>query len=156
MLARSSPSVALLCPGLGRAYRGYERFSDELFHSLPRTADVVLFKGGGDRSDREIVVGGLSRDNRLAKALGRVRGDRFLWEAVSFGLLAWPELLRRGVRVLHYSEPPLNNLFSRLEKLTWHAPRRLFSHALAMDPAHCLRCHHLHQTSPVAYERGRG
>jgi glycosyltransferase involved in cell wall biosynthesis len=136
-------------------YRGYERFADELFRSLPRTANVVLFKGGGDRADREIVVRGLHRDSRLASALGQLRGDRFFWEAVSFGVMAWPNLLRRGVELLHYSEPPLNNLFSRLEKLAGRGPRRLFSHALGMDPTHCLGCHHLHQTSPVAYERAR-
>jgi len=147
--------VALLCPGIGRAYRGYERFASELFRAVRDRTPLVLFKGEGDRQRNSTVVGGAGRDSVLSVALERFGKDRYFWEALSFGLLVWPRVLAGRFDLMHYSEPPLNAVFSRLERVTPGSPRRLFSHALNMGPEHCLRCHHLHQVSPVAYERAR-
>lgn len=152
-MADAAPRVALLCSGLGRVYRGYERFADELFRALGPTTRAVLFKGGGASGPRERVVGGLHRDGAIARGFGRLSRDRFVWEAMSFGLLTWPRVLHGGFDVVHSSEPSLNLLFSRFDRWSRRPPRRLFSHALDMAPQHCLGCHHLHQTSPVAYAR---
>ncbi len=44
-------TAALLCPGLGRVNRGYERFAEELFSACRERMDIVLFKGGGPWRD---------------------------------------------------------------------------------------------------------
>jgi glycosyltransferase involved in cell wall biosynthesis len=145
--------IALLCPGLGRVNRGYERFAKELFHAVRNGASIVLFKGWGTRKDGEVVVRNWHRDGKISVALEHLWKDRFFWEDVSFGVMAWPRIIWQGFDVIHYSEPALNSLFTRLERFWGAKPRRLFSHGVNMDPEHCLRCHHLHQVSPVAYEQ---
>ena len=146
-------SVVLMSPGIGRAFRGYERFSTELYAVMHESVETLLMRGAGPPRRGEVTVGGLSRDGWMARFLGRLRWDRFAWEALSFGIKAWARLGTRRLQVIHYSEPILNNLFSRLERV-WPRPvRRVFSHGLNMDPEHTLRCHHLHQVSLVAYER---
>lgn len=147
--------VALLCPGLGRVNRGYERFAKELFDVVKEQANIVLWKGAGEDREGEVTVGGWARDGLLCSTLGRVWKDRFFWEGASFGVKAWPRLVRGDVGVVHYSEPVLNSIFLRLEGLSRKPIHRLFSHALNMDPEHTLRCHHIHQVSPVAYEKAR-
>lgn len=144
--------IALLCSGLGRVNRGYERFTVELFRIAQTKISITLFTGGSTNQDREVVVGGWGRDDRVCIALERFWKDRFFWESASFGVKAWPKLLSGGFHVIHYSQPSLNSVFSRLELLRNRQQRRLFSHALNMGAEHCLRCHHIHQVSPVAYE----
>ena len=143
-----SVKVALLCPGLGRSRRGYERFAAELYEAVRDSADITLYRGSSDDGDSGDTIGGLSRDGLTARVLGSVSHDRFYWEAVSFAHLAWRRI--RSFDVVHYSEPPLNLAFARIERGS-RGPRRLFSHALNMDAQHTLRCHHIHQTSPVAF-----
>src|SRR5690348_15466598 len=96
------PRVALLCPGLGRVFRGHETFARGLFDLLADDLDITLFKGGGASSPREHVIPHVPRDTpflddahlpvspkwRLA-ALGderiRIEGETFAW--ASLGLL---------------------------------------------------------------------
>jgi glycosyltransferase involved in cell wall biosynthesis len=148
-----SKRVALLCPGLGRVYRGYERFAAELFQFLRDRVSIVLYKGAGSPKDGEVVVSSWHRDGKIPVALEHLWKDRFFWEGVSFGTMAWPKIVWQGFDVIHYCEPALNSLFTRLERFWGRKPRRLYSHGLNMAPEHCLRCHHLHQVSPVAYEQ---
>ena len=144
--------VALLCPGVGRANRGYEVFAERIFDTLWNEVDVVFFTGCGKKSERRIPVGGLGRDQRTTRLLGRIWQDRFVWEQLSFAVLVWPRILGGSYDLIHYSEPALNNAFMRFERFSAKPPSRLFTHGLKMEPQHCLRCHHLHQVSRVTYE----
>ena len=144
--------VALLCPGVGRSDRGYEAFAESIFDTLRHDFDIVFLTGSGERNERRIPVGGLGRDGRAARLLGRVWSDRFVWEQLSFAILAWPHIVRGSYDLVHYSEPALNNVFMRLERLSKQPPPRLFTHGLRMSPEHCVRCHHLHQVSRVTYD----
>ena len=145
--------VALLCPGLGRTLRGYERFAVELFEAIANDVDVTLFRGEGSPEPRQVAIGGAARDSAAARALAAVSHDAYYWEAVTFAALAWRKL--RRFDLLHYSEPPLNLAFTRFEGSRRAVRRRLFSHALNMDAVHTLRCHHIHQTSPDAIDDAR-
>lgn len=150
---RNRPRVVLMAPGVGRTFRGYERFSTELFAAVRGVSDAAMFRGGGAAGPGEIVLGGLSRDGLPARLLGRLKWDRFGWEAVTFGAKAWRALDGREEAVVHYSEPILNNFYSRIEKIWPKNARRLFTHGLNMEPEHTLRCHHIQQVSVEAYER---
>lgn len=145
--------VALLCPGLGRTLRGYERFAVELFEAIRSDVDVTLFRGEGIPGERQVSIGGAGRNSAAARALAAVSHDAYYWEAVTFAALAWRKL--RRFDLLHYSEPPLNLAFTRFEGSRRAVRRRLFSHALNMDAVHTLRCHHIHQTSPAARDDAR-
>ena len=142
-----------MCPGLGRTLRGYERFAAELFETLESMIGITLFRGAGETAGRQVAVGGAGRDGITARALGAISHDAFYWEAVTFAALAWRRV--RAYDLLHYSEPPLNLAFTRLERARSAPAPRLFSHALNMDAAHTLRCHHIHQTSPDALDDAR-
>lgn len=142
-----------MAPGVGRAFRGYERFSTELFAAVRGSLDITLFRGGGTAGPGEVSVGGVSRDGWPARTLGRLHWDRFGWEAVTFGVKAWRALNGRDGVVVHYSEPILNNFYLRLEKIWPKNARRLFTHGLNMEPEHTIRCHHIQQVSVEAYER---
>lgn len=146
-------NVVLACPGLGRAFRGYERFAADLYRAANGSVHLTLVSGEGSGIPGEIPIGGLSRDGQAARILSAFSRDVFYWEAVSFAMLAWNRVARANV--LHYSEPPLNLAFTRLERFSKFAPRRLFSHALGMDPEHTVRCHHIHETSPEAVDAAR-
>lgn len=135
--------IALICPGLGRTARGYERFASELFAAARSSVDLTLFKGEGNSGEREVAVGGPGRDSVLAQALERVARDKYWWESFFFALRLRKRLA--SFDVVHYSEPPLNLVLTRLGPAR---ARRLFSHALNMGVEHTLRCHHIHQTSP--------
>jgi glycosyltransferase involved in cell wall biosynthesis len=144
--------VALLCSGVGRAERGYEAFAEGMFDTLRHDLDIAFFTGSGEQNERRIPIGGLERDQWVTKLLGRVWNDRFVWEQLSFAVLAWPRIVRGSYDLVHYSEPALNNVFMRLERLSKESPRRLFTHGLRMKPEHCVRCHHLHQVSRLTYD----
>lgn len=144
--------VALLCPGVGRVDRGYEVFAEGLYDALCDDLDMVFLTGDGDGGERRFPVGGLSRNRWAARLLGKVWNDRFVWEQLSFAFAVWPRIARGSFDLVHYSEPALNNVFMRLERFSKHSPPRLFTHGLRMSPEHCVRCHHLHQVSRVAYD----
>src|SRR4030042_2587694 len=130
--------VALLCSGVGRAERGYEAFAEGMFDTLRHDLDIAFFTGSVEQNERRIPIGGLERDQWVTKLLGRVWNDRFVWEQLSFAVLAWPRIVRGSYDLVHYSEPALNNVFMRLQRLSKESPCRLFTHGLRLKSAHCV------------------
>jgi glycosyltransferase involved in cell wall biosynthesis len=107
--------IAIACCGLEHVRRGYESFSRELYDALSAQADVVLFKGSGKRSSREIVVPCLRRDF-LVRFLSP--GRAFYYEQITFALMLLPYLLMKKIDVLHYSEGNLGNALARFIRWT--------------------------------------
>ena len=98
--------VLLACSGLEHANRGYESFARECFDRLrddPRL-DMWLIKGSGPDGDRERSVPSIKRDDALANALGRIRGNGMKVEQAAFALSLQPEVLRRKPDVIYLSE----------------------------------------------------
>ena len=106
-MAMEPTRVLLACSGLDHARRGFESFARECFEALrdePRL-DLELVKGSGPPGERERSVPTLTRDNRLARALGRATGrEPFRFEQAAFGLSLQPLLLRRPPDVVYFSE----------------------------------------------------
>jgi 1,2-diacylglycerol 3-alpha-glucosyltransferase len=98
--------VLLACSGLEHAKRGFESFARECFERLREhpQLDMWLIKGSGPDRDRERSVPALKRDDRLARALGRIRGGGLKVEQAAFGLSLQPEILRRKPDVIYFSE----------------------------------------------------
>jgi 1,2-diacylglycerol 3-alpha-glucosyltransferase len=144
--------VALLCPGLGRVFRGHESFARDLFDLLKDHLDITLFKGAGEASDRERVVPHIARDapsldgvhlnvspRWKATALGE---ERLRIECVSFAWAALGPLLEGGYDVIHCLDRDVCNVLHANRHLFTRTPRLLFSNGgamPAMDLPHCDR-----------------
>jgi glycosyltransferase involved in cell wall biosynthesis len=98
--------VLLACSGLEHANRGYESFARECFTRLrddPRL-DMWLVKGSGPDAVLERSVPSIKRDDAIARALGRIRGNGLKVEQAAFALSLQPEILRRKPDVVYFSE----------------------------------------------------
>ena len=125
------PRVALVCPGLGRERRGYERITADLHTALGQQGDITVFKGAGPRSRDQRVPWSLARDGwtlmhlPLHKLLGRTR---YHVECLTFALsLAWP-LARGHFDLVFTYDPPMLKLLWWLRRLTGARFRILFAH----------------------------
>ncbi len=111
--------VLLACSGLEHAHRGYESFARECFAALrdEPLLDLWLVKGSGPDGDRERSVPSVKRDDRVARALGRVRGGGLKVEQFAFGFSLQPEIVRRRPDVVYFSEWYTGVALDRLRRL---------------------------------------
>jgi len=150
--------IALACTGLGNVRRGYEKFTEDLYSILKTDIDITLFKGGGSRSDGEVVVPNLRRDGWVGclplTRNGRYR-DPYYFEVLSFGVALLPHLLVGRYDVLHYVDPTLGNLyFHACSKLGLRFRfKTMITNALALPPEYCARADFVHHASPVPYNQ---
>lgn len=113
------PRVLLACSGLEHAHRGYESFARECFDTLrddPRL-ELWLLKATGASGERERAVPALKRDDALARALGRIRGNGLKVEQAAFALSLQPEILRRRPDVVYFSEWYTGVVLNKLRRL---------------------------------------
>lgn len=99
--------VLLLCSGLDHAHRGFESFARECFEALrgDPALDLSLVKATGRAAPGERVVGTLTRDAPVARALGRAwRREAFRVEQVAFGVSVLPLVARERPRTIFLSE----------------------------------------------------
>lgn len=114
--------VLLAAPGLGRQPRGAEAFAAECFAALRDDSrlDLVLAKGGGAPSRRELRIRTLPRDSAWGIRLGtRLGGDGYTGEVWSFALALLPHLVRLRPRVVFVSDLLLARVLRR-----WRAVSR--------------------------------
>lgn len=108
MADQASPAVRVLlaCSGLEHAHRGYESFARECFDALRDDArlDMWLAKATGPSADHERAIPALKRDDRIARALGHVRGGTLKVEQYAFGFSLQPMILRLRPDVVYFSE----------------------------------------------------
>lgn len=125
------PRIALICPGLGRERRGYERITADIYTILRDDLDATLFKGGGVAGPKEIVPFSLARDGwvlmnlHLHKLIGRTR---YHMECLTFALSLVPHLLRGNFDVVFTYDPPMLKPLYWLRKLIGGHFRILFGH----------------------------
>lgn len=111
--------VLLACSGLEHAQRGYESFARECFSRLrdhPRL-EMRLVKGSGPDGDRERSIPSIKRDDGLARALGRIRGNPLKVEQAAFGFSLQPEVIRTKPDVIYFSEWFTGIALNRLRRL---------------------------------------
>ena len=98
--------VLLACSGLEHAHRGFESFARECFDTLrhePRL-ELELVKATGASRDGERAVRALTRDGRIAQALGRIRGGPIKVEQLAFAFSLQPRIIERRPDVIYFSE----------------------------------------------------
>jgi glycosyltransferase involved in cell wall biosynthesis len=118
--AIAAPRVLLVCSGLDHARRGFESFARDCFDALRDDPgiQIELVKGSGHSGPRERSIPTITRDNPLARGLGRRLGIRpFRLEALAFGLSLQPILAHRKPDVVYLSEWDTARLLARTRRL---------------------------------------
>lgn len=142
--------VALVCAGLGRLRRGYERFTRDLYEVLRGEIDLTLFRGPGPRLPGEVSLPSLSPDGWLRRLHGR-RRDQYYFHQLSYALSLIPALAAGRYDLVHYSEPSLGNfLYHARRTFRCLRFRTVFSNA-GLGPECCTRADHVHELAPWAY-----
>lgn len=123
----------LVCSGLDHARRGFESFAREAFEALrdEPLLDLELVKASGPDGDRERSVWTLRRNQRLARALGRVWGrghDGIHVEQLAFALSLQPHILRRKPQVVYLSEWYTAKALCALRRVNRHDYAVVVSH----------------------------
>ncbi len=143
-----APTIAIACPGVGLVQRGFERFSEDLFHVLKDDLDITLFKGGGAASEREVVLKFASRNGALTRFLpvhalfGRTRMHS---ECMTFALALLPHLARGRFDVVHCIDPPLARVLSMLRTRLGLQFRLLYTEGSTMPPSDYPPSDHIQQ-----------
>lgn len=143
--------IALVCVGLGRVHRGYERYTRELFDIVKDEVNITLFKGGGPRKDREVVLPVLFREH-VPEFLRKTGRDELFFEQLSYSLSFIPWIWLRQFDLVHFIEPGLGNLLYHAHRIFGFSYRTLYTHSLGMGPEHCTRPDFLHEVSKVYYD----
>jgi glycosyltransferase involved in cell wall biosynthesis len=116
---RKPARVILACSGLEHTHRGFESFARECFDVLrdEPLLDLELVKATGPDGDRERSVRALKRDDRLARALGRLWHGALQVEQLAFAISLQREVLRRRPDVIYFSEWYTGKGLAALRKL---------------------------------------
>jgi glycosyltransferase involved in cell wall biosynthesis len=146
--------VVLACSGLDHASRGFESFARECFDALRDEPGLrlELVKGSGPPGPNERAIASLTRDSRVARALGRRTGrDPFHFEHFAFALSLQPLLLRRRPDVVYFSEWYTGKGLALLRRLTRARFRTLLSNG-SMIASGFDHLDYVQQLTPIALE----
>ena len=146
--------VFIACPGLGHIARGYESFAQDCFDALSQAADldVMLFKGGGAQSPREVALPVLSRNHWLAQKLGAlIHKSPYTIENTTFFLNLLPHLYKERPDVIYFSDVVLGHLLWHWRKLTRLDYKLLFSNGAPLPPPFS-RWDYTQQLVPATFE----
>lgn len=152
MAAPSRPRVLLVCSGLEHALRGFESFARDCFEALrdDPEIDLELIKGSGPAGERERAIPSMTRDNPVARALGRATGrDPFRFEQVAFGLALQPVLLRHDPDVVYFSEWHTGLVLAPLRRMTRRRFRTVLSNG-TMAQANFGHLDYVQELTPAA------
>lgn len=146
--------VALVSTGLGRVLRGFESFTESLFHALRSQVpgmDVILFQGGGKPDERRVVVPNLHRYDAPARWLGYYKGNQL--EKRTFAMALYPVLRLGRFDLVHYNEVVMGSALFHLRRHFGGRFRLLYCDGgLAMPCHYHHRCDFAQTLTPAAYE----
>jgi glycosyltransferase involved in cell wall biosynthesis len=148
--------VAIVCPGLGIADRGFERASRDAFEALREepSLDVHLVKGRGPRAGRELVAPTVSRESRIAKAVAHRRGRHDFWlEQLVFSATVQPHLLRLRPDVVMLGEWTLTRALGVWRRLVRQRYRILLYNGAGVGPPYPDGADHIQQLTPDLFEQ---
>lgn len=142
--------IALLCSGLGNVHRGHEVFARDLFDLLHDSLDITLFKGGGEASERELVVDNVPRNAQYLDHIhlavspkweNSVREqERTRIETETFAYAALRPLLEGGYDVIHCLEQEVCNIIYSQRHLFKVIPKIVFSNGGAIPAKKLPHC----------------
>lgn len=146
--------IALVSTTLGRILRGMESFTDSLFAAFRQMApelDVTLFMGGGQRSERRIVVPNLHKHDVPARWLNDVDSDRL--QNRSFALSLYPLLRMGAYDIVHYNEVVMGSALFHLRRFLGGKYKLLYCDGSLVPPLlYHHRCDVAQMLTGPAYE----
>ena len=150
--------VALVCIGVGRFQRGFERYFSDLARAMQADVGLTLFVGQADPAQPwQQAPPGLGWLTRLAHRLpvGRVSTEyrEYKQDCLAYTLALLPLLRRGGFDVLHTIDPPLAKLVERLAPLAGLRARLVFTNGTAWPVAICPRRAHIQHVQQDSYAR---
>ena len=147
--------VAIACPGIGLAQRGFERFFLDIFRHVRGDVDATLFKGGGSTGAGEKVLPFISRGGVLIKLLPvhRLVGRTPIHtECLTFALALLPHLRGGKFDVVHTIDPPLTRVLFHLRAALGMKFRLLYTEGCAMPPGDYPPADYCQQVAKVTYD----
>lgn len=149
--------VALVSTGLGRILRGFESFTESLFHALRAHAseiDVTLFQGGGNSGERRRVIPNFHRYDLPARWMGYEKGN--LLEKRSFALALYPFLRKGKFDIVHYNELVMGSALFHLRRLLGGDFKLLYCNGAPSPPVHYHhRCDYAQILTGPAFEEAQ-
>ncbi len=148
-------NVFLICTGLGHINRGYESFTRECFDALKDNPefDLYLIKGGGKRTEKEIVLANLPRRKKTAQFLAKIFPfDAYTIEQITFCLSLLPLIITKKPGVIYYSDFTLGTYLWHLRKYLKFKYKLLFSNGAPNGPPFKTE-DHVQQLLPVYLEQ---
>ena len=150
------PRVALVCVGIGRFQRGFERYFTDLFGVLRDEVDITLYKSAGATGPREKVPRMLGLLTSLARLLplGKVDTEysQYKHDCLAFGLAMLPDLLGGRYEVVHVIDPPLVKVLQFLKRITGFRARLIWTDGCLWPPALYPAKAHVHHVARELYE----
>jgi 1,2-diacylglycerol 3-alpha-glucosyltransferase len=152
---KQKPVVLLACTGLGRINRGYESFTRECFEELKKSKHFELFlvKGGGQKSESEIVVKNMHRKGKLARFISKIiTKDVYFIEQFTFFIGLIPILIRKKPALIYFSDFVLGTFLWQLRRFLGFKYKLLFSNGAPNGPPFT-RTDHVQQLLPSYIEQ---
>jgi len=147
--------VALACPGVGLEQRGFERMFYDIFQLISDDIDLTIYKGGGARNDREVVLKFANRNGWIAKyfPLHKLFGRSPIHlECLTFCVALLIAIRKRNYDVVHVIDPPLARLLFKFRNLFKLKFRILYTEGCKMPPDRYPPADHLQQVSLEAFQ----
>ncbi len=125
--------IALVCSSLGNGWRGFERFTLELFDQLKGEVPVTLFGCRLNGGLNEVSLPCLKHDRLLRMFKGK-RRDNYYFSQFSYALSFIPFVVWHDYDVIHYSETGIGSFLFHARRLFGFRYKLIFTDALGLDP----------------------
>jgi glycosyltransferase involved in cell wall biosynthesis len=147
------PKVAMVCIGIGRSQRGYERYFSDIFALLGDDLDITLFKSGGATGPAERIPRRLEEMTRLARLMpltgtaNSAEYRRYRQDCLGYWAALLPEVLRGGYDVVHVIDYPLAEAMQYLRRLPGFSARVIYTNGCCVPPGLCPQVDRIHYVS---------
>jgi len=142
--------IALVCTGLGNVWRGYERFTRDLFDLVKSDLNITLFKGGGKSEKSERIFPQLRHDAPILRFF-KTKRDPYFYQLLSYAAFLVPHLAMRRYDLVHYSEPALGNILYHAKRRLGLKMKLLFSNGVGLPPELCTSATHIQELTDEYY-----
>jgi len=157
--------IALLCSGYGNVLRGHEVFVKNLFDLLKEDIDIVLYKGGGKSSKKEVVVNHIPRysnylehmhlENYSKKWRNSIKEEKkTLIELKTFAYSVLKMLLQKKYDIIHCTEKEICDIIFENRYLFEKMPKIMFSNGGGLVKKKLPNCDVVQQYTKFNYEKG--
>ena len=124
--------IALVCTSLGHTWRGFERFTSDLFTLVERDLPITLFGTGLNGAPNRVSLPCLKYDAHLKFLKGKSK-DNYYFHQLSYAFSFIPLAVLKGYDLIHYSEPSMGNFLYHARKMFKFRYKLLFTDGLGLD-----------------------